>query len=297
MKLRNKVILLLLIISQFNAFGQNEGFPSDPAKAKFITTDLANFWKALDSIEISKNNPFEHYIRQGTKGLQGFIDNRIINADSLLHMINKRRTDYEAKRDIELKIREKEKEVIPYFYKLKELYPKTKFPPVYFVFGRFNSGGTSSEGGLIIGAEKLNDLNSLPNLVIHESIHFQQTFPKTQTTLLEQSILEGTADFIAGLVTGAPINKKTDSYANNHRDRLLSEFVLRMNKTDMVDWLYGTSKKDDRPNDLGYWMGYKIVEAYYLKMDNKKEAIDQILNIQDYNVFLQKSGFLKEYLR
>lgn len=291
-----KILIPSLLILTSSLYAQTDRFPTDPGEAVFVTSDIANFWTAFDSVGLSSGNPFDRYIRLGSKGLTGFIPHRIKSADSLLVMVKQRKTDYELRRDIESKIKLKEIEVKPYFYKLKELYPKAVFPPVYFVFGRYNSGGTASKDGLIIGAEMSTDLTGLKGLVIHESIHFQQTFPAGETTLLQQSILEGTADFISGLVTGGPVNATLENYGILHRQRLHTEFVERMNKTDMSDWLYGTTKKDDRPNDMGYWMGYKIVEAYYNKAEDKKAAIDEILNIKDYEAFTRKSGYLQEFL-
>lgn len=42
------------------------------------------------------------------------------------------------------------------FMALKYLYPKAVFPNVYFVIGRFNSGGHSNPKGLIIGCQNIN---------------------------------------------------------------------------------------------------------------------------------------------
>lgn len=290
-----KKILFLLLCCQLTAFAQSNNFTGDPSKATFITSDIPLFWSAYDSIGLTAYNPFDHYLKQGSEGLKDFIEYRIMSADSLLAMVNRRKSDYEAKRHIEASIKEQEVLVKPYLVKLKELYPKAKFPPVYFVMGRFNSGGTSKPSGLLIGAEMLNDLKGLPALVIHESIHFQQTFPDRHTTLLEQSILEGSASFIAALVTNGNEGSEAKRYMEQHQN-LFPEFVSRMNGTDTEDWLYGTSKKDDRPNDLGYWMGYKITEAYYNKAKNKIVAVDEILNIKDYQDFVRKSGYLDSYL-
>lgn len=295
----NKMLTLILIVACFaKAVGQDKTFPHDPQEAKFITSDIENFWKAFDSIEKSNGNPFEEYIENGTIGLQGFIPNRIINADSLLNMVNRRKQDYEKMRGIEMKIREQEKLIKPYFYALEYWYPYAVYPPVYFIVGRYNSGGTSSEDGLLIGAEKLTSLDHLPELVIHESIHFQQKWPEGgETNLLQQSILEGMADFIAELVTGIKGNEEANKYGNEHKDELCKEFVELMYKGDMQDWLYGTSGKDNRPNDLGYWIGYEIVKAYFDKAEDKKLAVNHILNIEDYERFLRDSGYLEEYMK
>ena len=296
--MKNIFTILLIFTSLYGACGQNMNFPKTPQDAKFVTSDIENFWIAFDSINISKNNPFERYIKRGTIGLQGFISNRIMSADSLLNMVERRKDDYEKMRDIEIRIKEKEKQIIPYFYALEYWYPYAVYPPVYFVIGRYNSGGTSSDYGLLIGAEMLSSLNHLPELVIHESIHFQQKWPESgNTNLLQHSILEGSADFIAELVTGIKGNIKANEYGNKHKDTLCKEFVQIMNQESKQDWLYGTSGKDKRPNDLGYWIGYEIVKAYFDKMEDKKLAVNHILNIDNYSRFLNESGFLKDYIK
>jgi uncharacterized protein YjaZ len=212
-------------------------------------------------------------------------------------MVERRKEDYAKMRNIELLIKEKEKETLPYFYALEYWYPEAVYPPVYFVFGRYNSGGTSSEDGLLIGAEKIVDVNGLPELIIHESIHFQQKWPEGgNTNLLQQSILEGSADFMAELVTSKHGNKEANAYGNKNKDALCKEFVLIMQRENNQDWLYGTSGKDERPNDLGYWIGYEIVKAYFDKMKDKKLAVQHILNIDDYTLFLKESGYLQGYL-
>lgn len=296
--MKRSFILFLLFTTIFEVNGQSNSFAKEPFNAKFVTSDIENFWIAFDSIEISKNNPFNKYLKNGTIGLQGFIPNRIMSADSLLNMVKRRKEDYEKMRNIESQIKEKEKETLPYFYALEYWYPYAVYPPVYFVFGRFNSGGTTSKEGLLIGAEMLTDLDGLPELIIHESIHFQQKWPEGgNTTLLQQSVIEGSADFIAELVTGKHGNFNANDYGNKNKESLCKEFVQIMNGEHMNDWLYGTSGKDNRPNDLGYWIGYEIVKAYFDKAENKKLAVNHILNIDNYSRFLKESGYLNEYIK
>ena len=295
--MKTKISLFLLLFFLIQTQAQNTTFPTDPQEAKFITTDIPEFWKAFDALDTDEGNPFEDYIENGSIGLQGFIENRIMSADSLLVMVNKRKEDYAKMRGIEAKIKEQEKKIIPYFYGLEYWYPYTVYPPVYFVMGRYNSGGTSSPDGLLIGAEMLSSLDHLPGLVIHESIHYQQKWPENDTNLLQQSILEGMADFIAELVTGIPGNPEANKYGNANKDALCREFVGRMHENDMQDWLYGTSGKDDRPNDLGYWIGYEIVKAYFDKAEDKKLAVNRIINVEDYDRFLRDSGYLNAYMK
>jgi uncharacterized protein YjaZ len=58
-------------------------------------------------------------------------------------------------------------------------------------------------------------------------------------------------------------------------------------------WTYGGAK-DGRPDDLGYWMGYKITKAYYDKAEDKKKAVKEMLTIRNFERFVEKSGYFEE---
>jgi hypothetical protein len=197
-------------------------------------------------------------------------------------------------------------EIIEAMVKLKKIYPDAVFPPIYFVVGALSSGGTTSKNGLIIGAEMygltpdtpkealtdwlkqvLKPVEQIPHIVAHEVVHFQQKYDGKN--LLSASIKEGGADFIAELISGKHINQHVHEYANTKEGELWSEFEGRMLKKDFSGWLY--SSQEGRPNDLGYWMGYKITKAYYDKATNKKEALHDIMHIKDFEKFLDDSGY------
>ncbi len=272
-------------------------FSNDPLEAEFVTEDVDRFWQAFDEMEKSGENTFQAYIDDGTPGLNGFIDNRILGADSLYAMVQLRKADYLKSKDLLLDLESKRKRIRSIYAAMKYWYPEAIFPPIYFVVGRFNSGGTVSEDGVILGLEKQNDLEGLPGLVAHELIHFQQTSLGAEENLLFQCLIEGSADFIGELISGEQINGDAFVYGEEHKAALCKEFVQVMNKRNYTDWLYGTSGKDDRPNDLGYWMGYKITEAYFYKQQDKMKAIKDILHMKNPQVFLQTSGFLNDYLK
>lgn len=285
-------IIFLLIISNFS-FGQNN-FSESPLNAVFETRDFTNFWRAFDKMETSKENPFKEYLQNGSVGLKAF-PYRVMSADSLYAHVKRKKSEYEITRNIINDIPSKEKRLRAIYSALKYWYPEAKFPPIYLVYGLGYSGGTSTNDGLIIGTEVIKNLDGLPALAAHELIHFQQNVEGEQT-LLKQSLLEGGADFIGELISGENINSARFQYGDKHLDKLCKEFVSRLKSEDTQDWLYQTSKKDDRPNDLGYWMGYKIVEAYFNKQEDKKKAIDDILHIKDPMQFLKESGFLSSYI-
>ncbi|CAM2988856.1 hypothetical protein DRF59_10565 [Chryseobacterium flavum] len=293
--MKTRYFCTVLFLS-FGIIKAQTAFSSDPLNAVFETKDTDRFWKAFDKIEKSGQNPFTDYIKDGSPGVKGFIEFRIINADSLYSKVKKRREDYLKSRNVLAGINQKEKKTRAVYSALKYWYPEAKFPPVYFVYGRFNSGGTVSGDGIIIGTEMLNNLDGVVPLIAHELIHFQQN-NKGKENLLKHSLTEGIADFVSELISGENINTKAFLYGETHSDELCREFVSRLRGDDQTDWLYETSKKDDRPNDLGYWMGYKISEAYFRKQPDKHKAIHELLNIQDPLLLLKESGFLDQYIR
>lgn len=68
-----------------------------------------------------------------------------------------------------------------------------------------------------------------------------------------------------------------------------SAFVPDVDKHDISKWLYNSTM--EQPSDLGYWVGYRIVKAYYLRAADKKAAVREILQMRDPKAFLAKSGW------
>jgi hypothetical protein len=290
-------VILLFAVTAFS-YGQ-PGFSSNPDSSVFLTKDINNFWNAFEHFkkDTSINIFGTEYIDIGSAGVHGFIPNRIKSAENLFTVVKRKTADYERVKKSTLRISEKEKQCRSIFYALKYWYPSAQFPPVYFVIGAYNSGGTFNEEGLFIGAEMQADINNIPYIVAHELIHFQQKNWMEYPTLLQQSIIEGSADFVGELISGVNTNKTANDYGNKNEDRLCREFVARMDSTDYTDWMYSVSGKDDRPNDLGYWMGYKITEHYFNNSTDKRQAIKEIFDIKDFTIFLKKSSYLNKYLR
>ena len=291
-----KVLLILFSLLLFNfSFAQSV---SDPLKALFITKDVTNFWNAFDKLDTqSDTNPFEDlYIKPGSPGIQAFTKGRIESAASLLTTVRERKADYLKARENSLKMLETEKQCRAAFMALKYLYPKAIFPNVYFVIGRFNSGGHSNPKGLIIGAEMIQS-SAVPFMVAHELIHYQQdSIPKKSLNLLAACINEGSADFIAELISGGCPNKQTHTYGNANEANLWNEFKKIMDdREDSHDWMYSYKPKNGYPPDLGYWIGYKITEAYYAKANDKKQAVSDILHIKDFEKFLNDSGYASKF--
>jgi predicted Zn-dependent protease DUF2268 len=287
----------------------------DPDTAKLITSDIDNFWRTYDRAksEIDASILEKEYFEAGTQGLRDFVKLKIGGAAALVKTINAHPKYYASCRESTLRITAMEPKIRASFYALKYLYPDAIFPDVYFVIGRMSSGGTTSARGLLIGAEMygrtpatpdeelnawhkqvLGRVEDVPYIVAHELAHYQQRYPQ-KSSLLAEAIKEGSADFIGEMVSGGIINKHVHVWANPREREVWAEFKKQMNGKDLSLWLYNATAVKDRPADLGYYVGYKIAEAYYRNSADKKQAIRAIFEIKDFELFLKDSKYEEKF--
>ena len=264
----------------------------NPDSARLVTSDIQLFWSALDKAPADSLTEYlqRDYLDKASVGVRDFINGRIMSAEDLATIVRARRATYDSARAANLDVTKAEADIRNAFRRLKELYPPAVFPDVYFVIGRFNSGGTSTDHGLLIGAEMYRDPASLPGIVSHELIHFQQRYPSVP--LLEHSFMEGSADFVGELISGRQINNDAHKYGIAHEAELWKEFSAHFDDKDYFPWMYARPT-DGRPNDLGYFIGYRIAQAYYNKQADKTQAIRDIITARDGHVreLLAMSGY------
>lgn len=197
------------------------------------------------------------------------------------------------------------------FRRLSSLYPDAKFADVYFLIGRMSSGGTTGPSGLLIGTEingrdattpvtelsaweraVTGQIKDLPHIVAHEMIHTLQGPRTGPRALLAAALNEGSADFLAELISGQHIINPAYTYGDAHEGELWSEFQVAMDSANTSAWMYqGDRAPPGRPADLGYWMGYKISKAYYDRTADKRAAVKEILLFTDPKAFLAASGY------
>ena len=264
----------------------------DPDSARLITEDIPRFWAVIDS---APADSLEHwllrdYLLPGTPGLRDFVPGRIMSAADLALRVQRRRAQYDSARSATLRVAEAAPSIRKAYRALKAIYPEAVFPDVYFVIGRFNSGGTASNNGLLIGAEMYRDPARLPAIVAHELIHFQQEPLVVKASLLTQSFREGAGDFVGELIAGEQINNAAHAYGLAHERELWEEFRSRMHETSTTGWLYG-NPPGERPADLGYFMGYQIAKAYYDRATDKTAALREIIRGENPNAILERSKY------
>jgi len=297
------------------------GVVTDPERAVFVTSDIEHFWTAYDAGgSTGATTPFQtEYLDRASLGLRDFIAARNVTAASLAAMVRTYPRYFASIRVSTLRLATDATvlgRMRDGYRKIRDLYSPAVFPPVTFLIGRFSTGGTTSSNGMLIGLEffsitsstpldelaqfqrdNVRPLDSLGLIVAHEHAHILQgraggiaTHPNKN--LLEQSLMEGGADFVSYLVTGGNINARLQAYAIPREAALWTEFKAAMHGTDVSRWLYNQgSGTADRPGDLGYFIGYRIAESFYARTADKRQALRAIIEASDAEQFLAQSGY------
>ena len=287
-------------------------------EVKFITTDLDNFWATYPAVlhdTARAADIMQHqYFTPGSPGLQEYYQNRY-QSDPLpfARRITQHPRFYASAHRNMRAVAAQKPLVLAAFRRLQVLYPSVRFNHIYFLVGGFR-GSTAQRQGLLIGVEYLVDgpevdtselsqverrrctpVTAIPAMVIHEMIH--NTQQPADGTLLSYAIREGMGDFVAELVTGAPgTNARLQAYGHAHEQELWHAFRHEMHGKDAHNWLANPQQEtQEKPCDLGYYLGYRICQAYYNKAANKKQAVAEMLTTKDFRSFLMQSGYGQQW--
>ncbi len=289
-----------------------------------LTADVDHFWEAYDHLRQCKTftdsaNSFQQfYLDRATHGLIDFIRVRDLQAEKYVLLVSKYPKFYQSLRKNSFEVKNAVQTIEAVFIRFKEIYPNFKPFKVCFAMGIMNTGGTISNNFVLIGTEvttsrKEMDLSEFENneyrklfegtedlqtkiksLVSHECVHTQQS--KTidsnsiKCELLYRILREGSADFIAELVSG---NEKQNEYADRNEKQIWADFKNEICNENSNNWLYNHSIIKDKPADLGYFVGYKIAKEYYKNAADKKQAVNDIIELTNPLQFLERSKYDK----
>jgi len=288
---------------------------ADPGKAKIITSDIVNFWTAYD-MALKDTANFRRilkarYFDKASEGMNDYMGLKVRSIDVFVHHVRSFPKFYAGIRTNTYAPLRMKSDLMNAFNKMKTLYPEARFPDVYFVIGAYTSAGTVSNNGLLIGINQFCDdptiekdeldartkrmlVNKelLPGLVPHELIHFQQKEMKNDTTTISSAIKEGMADFLGEMISGVNANAKLYTWARGKEKDIWARFIPDMYLNRYSNWMANSQNSSpDNPADQGYWIGYQICKAYYNQSADKKQAIHDMLSVQDFNKFLKDSGW------
>ncbi len=299
----------------------------EPENRKTVQTlDIDHFWEAFDKLETCKSlddsiATFQTvYLDRATDGLKDFIVERDFTAEDFVDAVavlpkfynSIRKSTYEVKSAVPLI-----EEIVE---KFSQIYPGFEPHKVCFAIGVVNTGGTVSEDFLLIGTEIVTSTNNtdlseftskalkeqlasskdivqrVKDIVAHEYVHTQQPPSKYDENAIKCSLLyrcmrEGFCDFIGELISGSKINLVAQEYGDQREKELWIEFKSELCNNNPDNWLYNYSTTEEKPADLGYYIGYKIAEEYYNNSKDKQQAVIDIIEMDDPITFLQKSKY------
>jgi hypothetical protein len=265
--------------------------------------DVDRFYKVYDAAGGHPTaDQLQHdYIDPGSEGLHHLAKVRNVSGAAIAKTLTEHPEIYsDAKRCMVVLPRVRQRLEVA-LRKLGDLYPAAKFPPVTIAVGRGKPVGVGSPAfGVQIGLEALCATNWMnPNVedrfvhvVAHEYAHVQQAqalADDEHPTVLEESLVEGAADFTAELISGEVSSYQFVGTMKGREKDIETAFVPDEDKTDLSKWLYNGTR--EKPGDLGYWVGYRIVKSYYQHADDKRRAFREILEMTDPRAFLAKSGW------
>ena len=243
------------------------------------------------------------YLDAGSAGLHRFAQLRKISGDRIAANLARRPEMYsEAVRCMGVLPRVGER-LAEVFGQLARLYPEAAFPPITLAVGPGKPVAVADESGVVIGIESLCAVTWLESnledrsvhLIAHEYAHVQQAiaspyfYNNVRPTVLEESLIEGAAEFTAELTSGSVSDTDLKAITRGREKAIEQKFVADEENADLSKWLYnGTLTK---PGDLGYWVGYRIVKSYYVHAIDKRQALRNILELRDAHQFIAESGW------
>jgi hypothetical protein len=184
---------------------------------------------------------------------------------------------------------------------LVRLYPQARTPPVTIAVGRGKPVGVGSPvTGLQIGLEALCSADwfnpsvedRFVHVIAHEYAHVQQAralVDDEHPTVLERSLIEGAAEFVAELISGKTGYSHFPALTKGREQEIETAFAAEVDQTDLSRWIDNSTM--EQGNELGTWVGYRIVKTYYQRAADEQQALREIFELSDPKAFLAKSGW------
>lgn len=279
-------------------------FASQPSP-EIIVSDVDRFYAIYDAAggRPTQETLQKDYLDHGSAGLAEFARLRRITGERIAAMMAEKPALYTDARRCVAVLPEVKADLAVALGKLAALYPKAVFPPVTLAVGRGKPVGTANASGVMIGLEALcavDFMNPDPrarflHVIAHEYGHVLQPGAQVEsddTTVLEASVIEGGAEFVAELTSGAVSYGHLQAATKGREAQIERAFVADLYaKAQGSKWLYNGLGTAEWPGDLGYWVGWRIAGAYYRNAADKQAAVREIIEVRDAKAFLEKSGW------
>ena len=294
--MRSLVVALTMLVWSGCAYAASPVVHTEDVTLFYRVYDAAGGHPTADQIQ-------HDYIDKGSDGLRSFLKQRRTTAARIVQAIADHPQIYADARKCLAVLPRAKTRVSTALSKLGSLYPEAKFPPVTVAIGRGKPVAIADETGVMVGLESLCAVSWMPAdledrvtyVIAHEYTHVQQALASPafynidKPTVLDAAIIEGAAEFMGILTSGGTSYAYFAKATAGREKQIETAFVPDEDKTDLSAWFFnGTLEK---PGDMGYWVGRRIVQSYYEHAADKRTAIRDIIEIKDAHAFLARSGW------
>jgi hypothetical protein len=276
---------------------------SDTARPSIQIEDVERFYRVYDAAGGHPNaDQLQHdYLDPGSDGLHHFAQARNITGVRIAATLDAHPELYSGARRCMVVLPRVRQRLRVDLRTLGHLYPQAVFPPVTIAVGRGKPVAIGSPvSGVQIGLEALcatewlnpNVEERFVHVIAHEYAHVQQAralVDDEHPTVLELSLIEGAAEFTAELISGEVAYSQLAASTKGREKEIETAFVADEDETDLSHWLNNSTL--EKPGDLGYWVGYRIVKSYYRQASDKRRALREILEMDHPKAFLARSGW------
>jgi hypothetical protein len=295
----------------------------DPLSARVELEDADRFVQVFEAAHgrPSAAQLQDGYLTPGGMGVRVFTPDRIVDAAHLAQAIAADPDKYRHAIAVCLpQARQADAELRAIYLAYAGLWPQARLPPVVALFGAGNSAGSADARAQVIGLEAACVGIDRPeafrarlrHLFAHETLHTLQPAladdDPARRDLLVWALREGAANFVAALVTGGDPGGADNAWAMPQEAQLWRRFRADR-QTLLAHWPAGAdpdaqgqqaalhwfwnngSAPPGWPSELGYWVGQRVLLAYYQRQTDKRAALRTLLELRDPERILRDSGY------
>ena len=280
------------------------------AQVQVVTDDLDHFWIAFDAVTAEPDSAARVaivealYLAPGTPGLAAMTARRGYTAADYAHAIAAYPAFWASIRQNSARAAASAGAIREAAENLRALYPTLRPATVYVTVGALMTNGMTLDSTVFIGAElaladagtpthelperlaanlrryfDTDPVEHLPFLAVHEIVHTQQQQPGE--TLLDVSLYEGIAEYVAALATGERSPAPAVAFLRADPPPVLGRFAAEMYSPNLDDWLYNDTQNRFGVRDLGYAAGYYVAERRLARASDRTRALREMIDL-DY---------------
>ncbi|NJS13435.1 MAG: DUF2268 domain-containing protein [Sphingopyxis sp.] len=269
------------------------------------SVDVERFFAAYDRHggSLDAETLQREYFDPATPGLSEFARLRRVSAESVARKLKADPALYVNARGCAAVIPRVRTRLEKALSELRRSYTDAKMAPLHIVVGHGRPVAVGNPTGAYIGLEALCAW-TVPNpdvedrfvhVIAHEYVHVQQpraAQSEEQASVLLAALMEGGAEFVAELISGSVAYEHFAAATKGKELAIESQFLHDIDAPAMGSkWVFNGFGTPEEPGDLGYWVGYRICKAYYLKAKDKRQALRDIIELKDLHAILKRSGW------